>query len=134
MRRGIAVIALLVMILGGIGIGVSAYRAGERNGIAQGIEQVHVAQQNGQSVQVVHLVGDGPVFPGFFLFPLFLFGAFFLIGGIFRGAGRWGRHGPHGHGPGPWNEEGRRRFEERAQEWHRREHGDAPPGETQPAG
>src|SRR6266849_5826337 len=33
MRRGIAVIALLVVILGGIGIGVSAYRAGERNGI-----------------------------------------------------------------------------------------------------
>jgi hypothetical protein len=134
MRRGIPVIALLVVILGGIGIGVSAYRAGERNGIAQGIEQVKVAQQSGQDVQVVHVVGEGQpfFFPGFFLFPLFLFGAFFLIGGIFRGAGRWGRRGPHGSGP--WNEEGRRRFEERAREWHHREHGDTPPADTQPAG
>ena len=48
MRRGFAIIALLVLIFGGIGIGVGAYRAGERNGITEGIEQVHVAQQNGQ--------------------------------------------------------------------------------------
>lgn len=136
MRRGIAIVALLVVILGGIGIGVGAYRAGERNGIAQGIEQVHVAQANGQIVQVVHVVDEGrPLFfPGFFLFPLFLFGAFFLIGGIFRGAGRFGRGGPHGHGPGPWNEEGRRRFEERAKDWHQHQHGETPPAEAQPTG
>jgi hypothetical protein len=132
MRRGFAIIALLVLIFGGIAIGVGAYRAGERNGITEGIEQVHVAQQNGQEVQVVHVVGDrGPYFfPGFFLFPLFLFGAFFLIGGIFRGAGRWGGHG---HGPGPWNDEGRKRFEQKADEWHRRQHGDAPPTPATPA-
>jgi len=135
MRRGIAVVALLVVILGGIGIGVGAYNAGERNGITQGIEQVQVAQDNGQSVQVVHVVGDGHrgFFPGFFLFPFFLIGGLFLIGGIFRGAGRWGRGGPHGHGPGPWNEEGRRKFEERARAWHQSEHGDAPPAAGQPA-
>ena len=94
-----------------------------------------MAQQNGQSVQVVHVVDDGrPVFfPGFFLFPLFLFGAFFLIGGIFRGAGRWGRGGPHGHGPEPWNEGGRRNFEERAREWHKVEHGDTAPTPATPA-
>lgn len=133
MRRGIAIIALLVVILGGVGIGVGAYRAGERHGIAQGIEQVRVAQDNGQSVQVVHFVDEGRslFFPGFFLFPFFLFGAFFLIGGIFRGAGRWGRHG---HGPGPWNEDGRRRFEERAREWHQHEHGETPQAGAQPAG
>ena len=136
MRRGIAIVALLVVILGGIGIGAGAYRAGERNGIAQGIEQVRVAQQNGQSVQVVHVVDDGrPVFfPGFFLFPLVLIGGFFLIGRIFRGAGRWGRGGPHGHGPGPWNDEGRHRFEERAREWHKGEHGETPPAEASAAG
>jgi hypothetical protein len=135
MRRGIAIITLLLVILGGVGIGVSAYRAGERKGITEGIEQVQVAQANGQEVQVVHVVDQGGpyFFPGFFLFPLFLFGAFFLIGGIFRGAGRWGGPGRHGHGPGPWNEEGRRRFEERAQEWHRTQHGDAPPAPPQPA-
>jgi hypothetical protein len=136
MRRGIAIVALLMVILGGIGIGVGAYKAGQRNGIAQGIEQVHVAQDNGQSVQVVHVVDDGrPLFfPGFFLFPLFLFGAFFLISGIFRGAGRWGRHGPHDHGAGPWNEDGRRRFEERAREWHEHEHDETPPAEVKPVG
>ena len=136
MRRGIGVVAVVVVILMGIGIGAAAYQAGERNGIAQGIEQVQVAQTNGQEVQVVHVVDQGHpfFFPGFFLFPLFLIGAFFLIGGIMRGAGRWGRGGPGGYGPGPWNEEGRRRFEERAHEWHQREHGDTPPAEASPAG
>ena len=128
MRREVAIVGLVVVILTGIGIGVTAYQAGERNGIAQGIEQVQVAQDSGQEVQVVHVVDEGRhFFPGFFLFPLFLFGVFFLIGGIFRGAGRWGGHG---HGPGPWNDEGRRRFEERAREWHSHEHGDAPPAPT----
>ena len=132
MRRGVAIVAL-VMILAGIGIGVGAYQAGERNGIAQGIEQVQVAQENGQEVQVVHVVGDEHrgFFPGFFLFPLFLFGGIFLIKGIFWG--RFGRGGPHGYGPGPWNDEGRRRFEERANEWHQRQHGDVPsPPEATP--
>jgi hypothetical protein len=133
MRRGIA-IAAVVVILSGIGIGIGAYRAGERSGITQGIEQVQVAQENGQEVQVVHVVGDGryPVFfPGLFLFPLVLF---FLLFGVFRGAGRWGRGGPGGHGPGPWNEDGRRRFEERAREWHQREHGGQTPAAGAPAG
>ena len=140
MRRGIGVVALLVVLLGGVGIAVGAYNAGERHGVAQGIEQVQVAQDNGQEVQVVHVVGDEHhgFFPGFFLFPLFLFGGIFLSRGIFIGAGRWGGGGPGGYGPGPWNEEGRRRFEERAHEWHQREHGDTPPAtppaEASPAG
>jgi len=67
---------VIVTILAGIGIGVGAYRAGEDAGITQGIEQVQTAQETGQEVQVVHVVGDGPrgSFPGFFLFPLFLIG------------------------------------------------------------
>jgi hypothetical protein len=136
MRRGIGVIALLVVILAGIGIGAGAYNAGERDGVAQGIEQVQVAQENGQDVQVVHVVDDERhgFFPGFFLFPLVFIGLFFVLGGVFRGAGRWGHGGPGGHGPGPWNDEGRRRFEERAREWHQREHGDAPAPEAEPAG
>jgi len=124
MRRGVAIVTVLLVVLTGVGIGVAAYQAGQENGIAQGIEQVQVAQANGRDVQVVHVVDEGRhVFPGFFLFPIFLFGTFILIGGIFRGAGRWG--GTH-HGPGPWNEEGRKRFEERARQWHREEHGEAP--------
>ncbi|MDH4112983.1 MAG: hypothetical protein OEV60_09955 [Actinomycetota bacterium] len=139
MRRGIGVIALVVVILAGIGIGAGAYRAGERNGVAQGIEQVQQAQDSGQDVQVVHVVGDGRAgfFPGFFLFPLFLIGGFFLIGAIFRrrwGPGGHGGYGGHMGGHGPWNDEGRKRFEERAREWHQREHGDSPPAEATPTG
>jgi len=76
MRRGVVIAAVIVTILAGIGIGVGAYRAGEDAGITQGIEQVQTAQETGQEVQVVHVVGDGPrgLLPGFFLFLLFLIG------------------------------------------------------------
>jgi hypothetical protein len=132
MRRATAIVTLLMVLLGGVGVGVSAYRAGERKGVTEGIEQVQSAQANGQDVQVVHVVDGGPFFfPGFFLFPLFLFGAFFVIGGIFRGAGRWGGRRD---GPGPWNDEGRRRFEERAETWHRTQHGETPPAPPPAAG
>ena len=127
MRRGIAIITLLFVILAGVGIGVSAYDAGKDAGQTQALEQVQTAQQNGQEVQVVHVVGENRpfFFPGFFLFPvLFFLFFFFVIGRIFRGAGRWGGH--H-HGPGPWNAEGRKHFEERAKEWHAQQHGEAPP-------
>jgi hypothetical protein len=133
MRRGLAIVALLFVILAGVGIGVASYNAGKDAGQSQALAQVQTAQQNGQEVQVVHVVEDHGhwFFPGFFLFPLlfFLF-FFFVIGGIFRGAGRWG--GPH-HGPGPWNEEGRKRFEERAKEWHDQQHGEGPPAPPEAA-
>jgi hypothetical protein len=123
------IVPLLLVTLLGIGIGVGAYNAGERNGAADTAAQIQTAQASGEPVQVIHVVDTGHpyFFPGFFLFPLVLFGTFFLIGGIFRGAGRFGGHGHGGKGPGPWNEEGRARFEERAREWHQREHGETPP-------
>jgi hypothetical protein len=127
------IVPLLLVILLGVGVGVAAYNAGERNGAADTVAQIQTAQTNGQPVQVIHVVDEGHpyFFPGFFLFPLVLFGTFFLIGGIMRGAGRFGGHGSHGwKGPGPWNEEGRQRFEERAREWHKREHGETPPAPT----
>ena len=129
MRRGIGAFALVLVVLAGVGIGAGAYEAGERRGIAQGIEQIRAAQQNGEQVQVVHVVSEdrGFFFPGFFLFPLLLIGGILLLRGIARGAGRFGGHGPRGHSPGPWNDEGRRRFEERAREWHQRQHGEPPP-------
>ena len=131
MRRGMVIVPILLAVLLSVGIGVAAYNAGEDQGQQNATEQIQSAQANGQEVQVVHVVDDNHgFFPGFFLFPLFLFGAFFLIGGIFRGAGRWGGHG---HDPGPWNDEGRKRFEQKADEWHRRQHGDAPPTPATPA-
>ena len=133
MRRGIAIVAFVAVVLAGTGLAVGAYRAGERNGIEQGIEQVQDAEVNGTDVQVVRVVGDryGPgFFPfGFFLFPLFLIGTFFLIGALFRR----GRGGGPWHG-GPWGDPaGRERFEERARAWHRREHeSPAPPEPAAP--
>jgi hypothetical protein len=138
MRRGIVIATVLLVVLGGIGIGVASYNAGERTGAADATAQIQTAQANGQDVQVVHVVDGygrpGFWFPGSFIFPFLFIGLLFLIGGIFRGAGRWGGHGPRGtYGPGQWNEEGRKRFEERAAEWHRRQHGDAPPEPTSAA-
>jgi hypothetical protein len=133
MRRGMVIVPVILAILLMVGIGVAAYNAGENNGQQQATAQIQSAQANGQEVQVVHVVGDynHGFFPGFFFFPFLLIGMFFLIGAIFR-AGRWGGKG-HGHGPGgPWNDEGRQRFEERAREWHQREHGGgaSPPAPT----
>ncbi len=129
MRRGMVIVPILLAVLLSVGIGVAAYNAGEDQGQQNATEQIQSAQANGQEVQVVHVVDDHHgFFPGLFLFPFFLIGMFFLIGAIFR-AGRWGGKGHHGPG-GPWNDEGRQRFEERAREWHQREHGG---GETPPA-
>jgi len=138
MRRGLVIVPVLLAVLLSVGVGVAAYNAGERNGQENATEQIQSAQANGQEVQVVHVVGDGHggfFFPGFFLFPLFLIGGIFLIKGIFMGAGRFGKGGPNGYGPGPWNDEGRRRFEERANEWHKRQHGEvSSPPEATPTG
>src|SRR6266540_1758971 len=111
MRRGIGIAVLLLVILGGIAIGVSAYNAGVSHGLAE-------AATDGQ---VVRVVGPGyGFFPfGLFLFPLFFFGIFALA----RFA--WGR-GWGGH-------ETPTRFEE----WHRRQHeqgkGDHSPSGGEPA-
>ncbi|HEX3298806.1 MAG TPA: hypothetical protein VHW68_01700 [Actinomycetota bacterium] len=131
MRRGMVIVPVILAILLMVGIGVAAYNAGEHNGQQQATEQIQSAQANGQEVQVIHVVGDqGHWFPGFIFFPFLLIGMFFLFGAIFRAA-RWGGKG---HGPGgSWNDEGRQRFEERAREWHQREHGgggDTPPPPT----
>jgi hypothetical protein len=125
------IVPVILAILLMVGIGVAAYNAGEHNGQQQATEQIQSAQANGQEVQVIHVVGDqGHWFPGFIFFPFLLIGMFFLFGAIFRAA-RWGGKG---HGPGgSWNDEGRQRFEERAREWHQREHGgggDTPPPPT----
>ena len=72
MRRGIVIMSVIFVMLAGIGIGVAAYNAGERNGAADATAQIQTAQANGQEVQVIHVVDSGrsgPWFPGFFLFP-----------------------------------------------------------------
>lgn len=116
MRRGWAIVAAILVVLAVVGIAIGAYNAGVDEGIRR-------AADSEQVVQVVGGYGHGyGFFPfGFFLFPLFIVGAIFLVSRAFRGPrGPWGHD--HGPGYGPWSEEGRARFEERAGDWHRRQH------------
>src|SRR6266508_53396 len=112
-RTWIGVVLLLIAV--SIAVGIGAYNAGYSNGLESG------------AGEVVRVVGPGYGYHGFpfglLLFPLFLFGIFFLIRGAF-----WARHGhPHGeHGWGPgWS-----RRNELFEEWHRHQHeeGDRPAG------
>jgi len=124
MRRGWAIAAAILVVLVTVGVAVGAYNAGIDEGIRRGAEA-------GQVVEVVggrYGYGHG-FFPfGFFLFPLFIFGAIFLVSRAFRvPRGSWGHD--HGPGYGPWSDEGRARFEDRAGEWHRRQHEQASGGE-----
>ena len=124
MRRGWAIAAAILVVLVTIGVAVGAYNAGIDEGIRRGAEA-------GQVVEVVggrYGYGHG-FFPfGFFLFPLFIIGTIFFVSRAFRGPrGYWGHD--HGPGYGPWSEEGRARFEDRAGEWHRRQHEHASGGE-----
>lgn len=147
MRRGFGIAAVVVVvILGGLAVAAGAFRAGQREGYDRGIErveQIQQTQEGGGTVEVVRVMDDkygpgfrGGFFPfGFLFFPLFLIGIVFLVRGLFwRGRG-WGPGGGPGWGPGhgPWGPDAKERFESKAGEWHRRQHGgDAPPGE-QPA-
>ena len=124
MRRGWAIAAAILVVLVTIGVAVGAYNAGIDEGIRRGAEA-------GEVVEVVggrYGYGHG-FFPfGFFLFPLFIIGTIFFVSRAFRGPrGYWGHD--HGPGYGPWSEEGRARFEDRAGEWHRRQHEQASGGE-----
>jgi hypothetical protein len=112
MLRGVVIGLVLLMIVAGVAIGVGAYNWG----LSEGLERV------AEGAEVVRVV-DGPAwgFPfGLILFPLFLFGIFALMRGLFWGR-RWGGHGDRGWGPGRWldeNHPGRAMFDE----WHRRQH------------
>ena len=117
--------ALIVLVLAGIGIGI--YNAGVSQGIAQ-------AATLPEGTTVVAPVGYGYGYghPGFFgfgflwiLFPIFfLFLLFGLARAAFGGGRRWGGgwgpggHGPNGYGPNGWHEERERRMAEYHQRLH----------------
>ncbi len=145
MRRGwtIALAAILAVVLL-VGVGVGAYHAGVDAGVTRGAEAGHV--------EVVGSPGYGYGWHGGFFFPFgFLFFPLVIVGVILlvraaAGGPRWGRgwYGP-GYGPGggrgAWSDEARARFEDRFDDWHRRQHeagstspdpGGSPPAE--PAG
>ena len=126
MRRWMWIGALILVILGGIAIGVSAYNAGVSHGL----------EQTGRAVEVVRVVGHG-YFPfGLFLFPLFFIGLILLIRGAF-GRRRWGGPGPGDSGPGHWGPGGWSNRQAMFEDWHRRQHeqgtGDHPGSGGEPA-
>ena len=111
MRRAWRIVPAVLLILAGVAIGVTAYNAGVSHGLAE----------SGRAVQVVREVGPGWFPFGFLIFPLLFFGFFLLLRLSFWRRG-WRGHGPGPLGRGPWSEDPKARFEERAREWHRREH------------
>ena len=123
MRRGWAIAAAILVVLVTVGIAVGAYNAGIDEGIRRARRRRTRWSRSSAGTDT-----DYGFFPfGFFLFPLFIIGTIFLVGRAFRGPRGWGHD--HGHGYGPWSEEGRARFEDKAGDWHRRQHEQASGGE-----
>lgn len=125
MRRGWAIVATILAILAVVAIAIGAYNVSLDEGVRRGADAGQVVEVVGRGYGYWH----GGFFPfGLILFPLFVIGIFWLVGAAFRGP-RGGWNHEHGPGPfGPWSDEGRARFEERFQEWHRRQHEQAPAG------
>ena len=144
MRRGFGLIGLLVTAIVLVIVGAIAYNIGYSDGVATHLPAV---ANNGDGVPApyyygYHGFGGGFGFFGILWFLLILFGIFWLLRLAFFGF--WGRRmwmggggwGGYGRGFGPGSGQGGRwgSFEERAQEWHRKQHGDQPPtsGQTTP--
>ena len=130
MRRGTIVLAAALIALAGIGIGVGAYNAGQRDGLDQQIETIETTTADGtEVVQVVGPAdlddrgfrGHGGFFPfGFLLFPLFFIGIVVLVGTLIRGGP--GRHWRGPGGPGAWGPGSEEGWRSRAESWHRELH------------
>jgi hypothetical protein len=133
MRRGFGLIALVVTAVLVVIVGVIAYNIGWSDGVNT---HLPAATNDGTVAPYYYGYGFHPFFAGFGIlwFLLILFGIFWLFRLVFWGflgrrmfMGGWGYGRGWGYGPGP------RSFEERANEWHRRQHGEqAPPGDTPP--
>ena len=139
MRRGFGLIGLLATVILLVIVGAIAYNIGYGEGVSTHLPAVAT---NGDGTAVPgyyygHPFGVGFGLFGIFWFLLILFGLFWLFRLAFFGfwgrrmmGGGWGYGGGRGWGHGPGMPGG---FEQRAQEWHRRQHGETPPaGETPP--
>lgn len=137
MRRGFGIAGLLVTAILLVIVGVIAYNVGWSDGV-----NTHLpAAANSGSGAPAYYYGYGfhPFFAGFGIlwFLLILFGIFWLFRLVFWGfAGRrmmgggWGYGRGWGYGPGRFGS-----FQERAEEWHRQQHGEGKtPASTPPSG
>jgi hypothetical protein len=122
-----AVLLTLLLVGAAAAIGYMAYSAGLAQGAAQTGAQV-VAPAAGAPVPYYGYPAYwyrpfgfgflGCLVPLFFLFLVFI--AVRMVFGCFG----WRRHGPWGWHGGPWgSDEMRNHWRERAEEWHREQHG-----------
>ena len=130
MRRGFGLIGLLVTLIVLVIVGTVAYNIGWSEGVNTHLPAAGTAA-NGATYYYGPHFGGGFGFLGIFWFLLILFGIFWLFRLAFWGfAGRrmmgggWGPGRGWGYGHGPSS------FEERAQEWHKRQHGEQPPSSS----
>jgi hypothetical protein len=126
MRRGFGLFGLLITAILLVIVGVIAYNVGWSDGVNTHLPAGTSAPAPYYYGYGPHFFGGGFAIFGIFWFLLILFGLFWLFRLAFWGfAGRrmmgggWGHGRGMGYGPGS--------FEERAQEWHRRAHGEQPP-------
>ena len=140
MRRGFGLIGLLATVILLVIVGAIAYNIGYGEGVSTHLPAVAT---NGDGTAVPgyyygHPFGVGFGLFGIFWFLLILFGLFWLFRIAFfgfgmrrwMGGGGWGHRGGWGYGPG--GQGGPQSFEERAQEWHKKQHGEQPPSGTTP--
>jgi hypothetical protein len=129
MRRGFGLVGLLAATIFLVIVGVIAYNIGWSDGV-----NTHLPAATNDGTVAPYYYGYGhPFFAGFGIlwFLLILFGIFWLFRIAFWGfgarrfwGGGWYGRG-RGYGPG-------QSFEERAQEWHRKQHGEQPPSGSTP--
>jgi hypothetical protein len=124
MRRGFGLLGAILTVVLLIIVATIGYSIGWSQGV-----DTHLPAGATNMPPYYYGYGFHPFFAGFGIlwFLLIVFGIFWLLRLAFFGR-RWsGWYGPRGMGHG-----GPGSFEERAQEWHRRQHGEQPPSGTAP--
>lgn len=131
MRRGFGLVGLLLTAILLVIVGSIAYNIGWSDGAAQHLPAVTNGDGAPYYYYGPHYFGGGFALFGIFWFLLIVFGLFWLFRFAFfarrMGGGGWGYGRKWGYGPGMPPS-----FEERAQEWHRRQHGEQPSATTPP--
>ncbi|HEV2140639.1 MAG TPA: hypothetical protein VGT01_05555 [Candidatus Dormibacteraeota bacterium] len=145
MRRGLGLAGLLATTILLVIVGVIAYNVGWSDGVNTHLPAATAAGDGAPYYYYGPHFGGGFGFFGILWFLLILFGIFWLFRLAFWGffgrrmwGGGWGYGRGFGkgwgYGPGGPGQGMPHRFDEMAQEWHRRQHGEQPPatGETPP--
>ena len=121
-RKAMLAVAISLLVAASLVlVGAGGYRAGQRHAETVEVVATVVGGETGTRTVIVPAGGYGwhggwPGGPGFLLFPLILFGLFFLFASR---RGGWYRHGRYG--------------DDELREWHRRAHADEGPAPSSPS-